>query len=79
MKSAHNNAPVFALDEDTLWSDLEDAVAAVCAQMEEAEGLRFYGHEHTGPDEASFYFVRGGAAVRAFDKALRTVTRRTQG
>ena len=28
---------------------------------------------HTGRDEASFFFLRGSTAVRAFDRALREI------
>ena len=52
----------------------EGLLAEVYERMTAAD-LRFHAHEQTGEDDPSFYFVRGGAAVRAFDRALRKVTR----
>lgn len=56
----------------------EGLLAEVYERMTAAD-LRFHAHEQTGEDDPSFYFVRGGAAVRAFDRALRHVTRGPMG
>ncbi len=53
----------------------DDGLLADVFQRMTAADLRFHAHEQTGEDDPSFYFVRGGAAVRAFDRALREVTR----
>ena len=40
MKSAgNNNAPVFALDEDTMWADLEDAMAGAAQYQANTLGV----------------------------------------
>ena len=46
----------------------------VYKQMTEL-GILAYTATHSGKDDLSFFFLRGNAAVQAFDKALRNVTR----
>ncbi len=68
--------PAPGFDPPGMEIEIEDEglLAEVFARMT-AVDLRFHAHEQMGEDDPSFYFVRGGAAVRAFDRALRDVTR----
>jgi hypothetical protein len=54
--------------------DFEVPLAEVYQQME-AAGIAAYTQTFSGPDAPSFFFLRGGAGVLAFDRALRQVTR----
>lgn len=53
--------------------DFEAPLARVYAQMEHA-GIAAYASPQPGPDDPSFFFLRGRVAVLAFDRALRAVT-----
>lgn len=53
--------------------DFEEPLADVYQQMTAAD-IAAFALTHTGRDEASFFFLRGSTAVRAFDRALREVT-----
>ena len=49
-------------------------LADVYAQMERA-GILSFAWTNPGPDDPSFFFLRGAAAVKAFDRGLRIATR----
>ena len=53
--------------------NFELPLADVYRQMGSAE-IRAYAFTRMGVDDASFFFIRGGEAVRAFDRELRKLT-----
>ena len=53
--------------------DFEEPLADVYQQMAAADVAAF-AHPQPGRDDPSFFFLRGSASVRAFDRALREVT-----
>lgn len=54
--------------------DFEEPLACVYQQMEAAD-IAAYALTFPGPDQPSFFFLRGAAAVLAFDRTLRQVSR----
>ena len=54
--------------------DFEGPLADAYQQMTDAE-IQAYAVTHPGRDDPSFFFLRGNAAVRVFDRELRNVTR----
>lgn len=65
--------PAFGFGLPGMEMEEEGPLAAVYEQMTAAD-LRFHAFEQTGEDDPSFYFIRGGAAVRAFHRGLRAAT-----
>jgi hypothetical protein len=53
--------------------DFEEPLADVYEQMA-AAGVTAFANPQPGRDDPSFFFLRGSASVRAFDRALRVVT-----
>jgi hypothetical protein len=53
--------------------DFDEPFADVYQQMAAAH-IAAFAHTSPGNDDASFFFLRGSAAVRAFHRALREVT-----
>jgi len=53
--------------------DFEEPFADVYQQMTAAD-IAAFAQTSPGKDDPSFFFLRGSAAVRAFDRALRVVT-----
>ncbi|MCX6900460.1 MAG: hypothetical protein NT105_17405 [Verrucomicrobia bacterium] len=70
-----NTAPVFAVGCGTTWLELGNA--DVFRQMTVA-GVVACSRRLPDKEDSSFFFVRGAAAVRVFDKGLRAVTSRLQ-
>lgn len=64
----------FAASFPAVRIDFDEPLADIYQQME-AAGIAAFAHPQPGPDDPSFFFLRGGPAVRAFDRALREVTR----
>lgn len=63
----------FAASFPAVRIDFEQPFADIYQQMETAE-IAAFASPQPGPDDPSFFFIRGPEAVRAFDRSLRAVT-----
>lgn len=63
----------FAASFPAVRIDFEEPFADVYRQME-AAGIAAFAHPQPGPDDPSFFFLRGSNAVRAFNTGLGKVT-----
>ena len=63
----------FAASFPAVRIDFDEPFANIYQQMA-AAGIAAFANPQSGPDDPSFFFLRGSPAVRAFDRALRAVT-----